>query len=768
MSHEFQYTSAEQTLQPGLKGFGPVVASRGIPATLQEKLVVLSAYRHLYAGQDPKSKLNPVIHSHLIILASGKTYHVLSRVTDAGFDYSHRSNKFAHHVALEAAERTSAGPAAALAAPGFMDTSFSGSPLWLDQGRRLPPGEIKPAICRAWHAVTGDAGWGGVLAESALQDNSPTVIVVYRAGVNVLPLVAEALALLPNERRWQVTFSTFYQKLPPGVHCQWRFMPVEDAETKVAVKALNVRVIDLTRKLDKPIPSPWVEAARTGHRPVTSPKGGNKNAPLQLATDKTTAARATGPAANLGGLELAPLANNDLINWDALPVATALPVAIPERTTGRGWWIGGIAAGVVVLIAAAYVAIHALRESSETIVAAPIQPVSRPVTSVPPATPPPNAAPSKAVPAPTTVAKVESPPPKDNSPAPAVTTPIVVAPQTPPVEKTTETKPAPVGDNPPSAPMTASTTVDPFVPLRQVRAQSLGLSLPPAPVAGGVAAPGDSAAWTDLIELPEVDGAKLELQLHAPSGVNVRFGLEASSPAASERSWLVLRLTGSPAGDDELGRLQLKDSRLQFAWSQVTSGMQSQLLGRCWLTMTYGSLREKVRLQAPTPLAERTIAWNSAEFDLAKSQPWNAQQRLVLDLVGQRLPGDAPDERSIVIGPGERRALVVRLTPDGSVTIEAAIRAASRAPCELSIDYTLLCTVVHGEGVKTVERHLFKPEALRAAETLAERSVEDLTSADSAELNIWRQRLSQYALTRKWLNSAASADIQIRGRLFRR
>ncbi len=54
MSHELQYTSAEQTLQTGLKGFGPVVVSRGLPATLQEKLVVLSAYRHLFLRQDQK------------------------------------------------------------------------------------------------------------------------------------------------------------------------------------------------------------------------------------------------------------------------------------------------------------------------------------------------------------------------------------------------------------------------------------------------------------------------------------------------------------------------------------------------------------------------------------------------------------------------------------------------------------------------------------------------------------------------------------------
>ncbi len=523
MSHELQYTSAEQTLQPGLKGFGPVVVSRGLPATLQEKLVVLSAYRHLFSGQDPKAKLNPVNYSHLIIPASGKTFHVLSRVADAGLDYSHRTNKFAHHVAVDVSERPPSGPAAILGAVGFMSAKFSGTPQWLDQGRRLPQLEVKPAVCRAWQAVTSDAGWGGVLAETALAENAQPVIVVYRLGLDVLPLVAEAIALLPLEKRWQVTFSTFYQKLPPGVACQWRFMPVEDAETKAAVKALNVKVIDLTRKLDKPVPSPWVEAARTGHRPVPTTARGAKDAALGLAPDKVGGARAGGPAANLSSVQLDSLANDDLFNFDNLPVATPLLVVTPVRRTNRAWMVG-LAAGVLIVIVAAFFAMQMLRDTPETIAAAPAVPA--PPRAIPPQAPvePVVVPPSIKPPAKMTAAVDVTPPSPalPDSPQPPTKS---VSVERPPRE-TTDTTPPPVEQTP----------VDPFVVLRQVRAQSLGLPLTPAPLDGSVNTDTSEPQWIELVELPRVDRAKFDLHLTVPSGTTAKFILEPPAAAGPERT----------------------------------------------------------------------------------------------------------------------------------------------------------------------------------------------------------------------------------------
>jgi hypothetical protein len=758
MSHEFQYTSAERTLQPGLKGFGPVVVSRGIPATLQEKLVVLSAYRHLFSGQDAKAKLNPVNYAHLIVPASGKTFHVLSRVSDAGFDYSRRSNKFAHHVAVDVDERPIAGPAAVLAAAGFMATGFSGEPIWLDQGRRLPKLEGKAAICRAWQAVTGDAGWGGVLAQTALQDSTAPVIVVYRLGTDVLPLIAESLALLPPERRWQVTFSTFYTKLPPGVNCLWRCMPAEDPETATALKALNVRVIDLTKKLDKPVPSPWVEAARTGHPPVAK-AASPKDRPLTLVAEQGTKALAgKGATVDVNSLQLGPLGSVDLIDFDnlpSIPMAQAIDPAEYRDSSRRWWLVGGMAAGLAILVSAGVLVANAARSRPTTVAAT--TPTLPAKATAQPSPEPPKATVKPAVEAPDEqgITKVDAAPLKTSS-------------KTPPAE---DTATVPTQPTQPVAvtPVVESPPVDSFAMLRRSKAESLGLplSLPPTDRLANTS--GDEAEWTTLVELPKVNLTKLELTLEVPPGVAAKFELEPLPASGRERSWSVVRLTGSPAGDDQLGTLRVAQEQLQFRWSRVTPGMQPQLLGRARLSVQIGEMRESIRMQIPQPLADQFANWESNSLDFPKSIPWSAQQRTLVTL-NTPPGGSATANSQVAIAPGERRVLSVPIRNDGAASIEVAVRATSRAPCTLTIDYTLLTTVTVADGSSVVERHLLKPEVLLAAETLARRKIEELLQADKTdkELIVWRQRLTQYEQLKNWRTSSAASNLRLRCRMFRR
>ena len=80
----------------------------------------------------------------------------------------------------------------------------------------MPSSESKPRVCRTWQQLTGDAGWGGVLAETAAGPSSRQAVLVFQPGMDMLPLLAESLALLPAELRWRVSFSTYFTKLPPG------------------------------------------------------------------------------------------------------------------------------------------------------------------------------------------------------------------------------------------------------------------------------------------------------------------------------------------------------------------------------------------------------------------------------------------------------------------------------------------------------------------------------------------------------------------------
>jgi hypothetical protein len=262
MSHELFYTSAPKGLQPGSRGFCTVAATRGMPGALLEKLEALSGYRPLFPPHDAKAALNPVVHAHLRINAGAKTYHVLSRIGTAGLDYTERTNKFAHHVVLEGNDLPPAGPAWLLSQPGFMETQWDGEVKYLPAGRIPPKGNAVPAVCRTWGEVTGDPGWGGVVAEAFQHDPNRLVYLLFEPGMDPLPLVAEALALLPAEQCWEATFSTYFTGLPQGTQCVWRCVPRGSTEAKAARKFPNALILDLGVNLGQARGSAFVARAR--------------------------------------------------------------------------------------------------------------------------------------------------------------------------------------------------------------------------------------------------------------------------------------------------------------------------------------------------------------------------------------------------------------------------------------------------------------------------------------------------------------------------
>lgn len=130
--------------------------------------------------------------------------------------------------------------------------------------RAVPVGDRPPAVCHAWKAATGDAGWAGVLAEAFLADPSRPAYLIVPAGLDMRPLYEEAIALLPADRRWGVTFSTSYTSLPQTVTCSWRAVIAgskEEHESKRFVQALR---LNLSEELVPASGGALVESARTG------------------------------------------------------------------------------------------------------------------------------------------------------------------------------------------------------------------------------------------------------------------------------------------------------------------------------------------------------------------------------------------------------------------------------------------------------------------------------------------------------------------------
>jgi hypothetical protein len=266
MSHELHYTSAPRGLKPGSRGFATVAATRNLPERLAERLESLSGYQAVYPPGDPSEILNPVVLSHVRLSFGGRMLHVLSRNGPAGLDYSGRPNKYAHHVVLEPEELPEGGPAWLLSQPDFLEAVWTGEPRTLTEGRAPPVGDRPAGVARAWQALTGDAGWAGVVAESFLADPRRPVFLVFQAGVDVLPLFAEAIALLPASRRWDVELSTYFTTLPQGITCAWRAVLEDSPEAKSARRLPGALVLDLSRPAGCALEGPLVHLARTGER----------------------------------------------------------------------------------------------------------------------------------------------------------------------------------------------------------------------------------------------------------------------------------------------------------------------------------------------------------------------------------------------------------------------------------------------------------------------------------------------------------------------
>ena len=261
MSFEIVYTSSQRGLNAGARGFCTVAATTGIPRLLQEKLESLSGYQHLHT---PGSKKNAVNFCCQAVRVQQETWIVLSRVADAGTDFSGRSNKIAHHLALSLSEvrSTNCPPTALLADENFWYTKWTREPEWLPVDRMPTPVLSGGIPCNNWKKTFGDAGWAGIVARS-VENDFESVFAIVPEGCNALGLVNESLQQLPSKMHWKVSFSTYFTR-SSGADCHWRFLRdgMEEA-TKVRNSPVGV-VIDSNSRIDPQDEDSYVIAARSG------------------------------------------------------------------------------------------------------------------------------------------------------------------------------------------------------------------------------------------------------------------------------------------------------------------------------------------------------------------------------------------------------------------------------------------------------------------------------------------------------------------------
>lgn len=262
MSTELLYTSASQGLRHGSRGFCTVLTTAGMPINVISKLEAISSYRHLFAPDSHRASENPTAFAHQRLNLGGHSTSVISRVAAYGTDYTGRTNKLAHHVAVDSGEMPAAGPAWLIRQPSFLRREWLGQCETPSTGPVVPQGDQQPRICTTWKTIAGDSGWGGVVAEAIVSPGRDPLWVIYPLQYQdrLLELIDESISLLSPTQRWRATFSTYAANIPPDVDCKIRFVPVGSEEARFA--GSQDKAIDLTKHQSITAASQWVQRAR--------------------------------------------------------------------------------------------------------------------------------------------------------------------------------------------------------------------------------------------------------------------------------------------------------------------------------------------------------------------------------------------------------------------------------------------------------------------------------------------------------------------------
>jgi hypothetical protein len=295
MAWQLIYTSAPRTLTAGQSGYGTVARSAEMRDALVQRLEQLSYYSH-WTIPGETSTPHPVICAYRVIDVRGSKYHLLSRIQDAGLDFTKRTNHLAHHLVFEPHELDNLpSPTIIFQRWDRWCLEWQGDPRWLDAQdwgnlARLP--RFAPGVAHRWLEMAGDAGAAARLLEPTV---GPSCNLVVDAGgeKTLVELLGESLRLLDPEGRsparcWQRTFTNCLQSEDQITDFQWRGVCVGSPAWQTAQR--NALPLSDPRTLTAPN-TPLAELARQGSIPVIAIPS-TRSAPRQnRVLDTLTAAR---------------------------------------------------------------------------------------------------------------------------------------------------------------------------------------------------------------------------------------------------------------------------------------------------------------------------------------------------------------------------------------------------------------------------------------------------------------------------------------------
>ena len=220
MASQLVYTSAAKLLDAGRSGFGTVARSKAISPLVVSAIERVSQFANL-RGTDRAR----MIYVHRRIIAGNHRCHVLSRICDAGADYTGRTNHIAHHLILSPDEVAHA--AAAGVTPADILRQFAWRDRWDEAARFFTPDEDVPlegfsplgrqSARAAWTRLTGQPAHARLLA----WEGAPrTGVLLVPRGTEPLALLAEALGEFGSQA-WCRTFTTALESTDEMSDLDW-------------------------------------------------------------------------------------------------------------------------------------------------------------------------------------------------------------------------------------------------------------------------------------------------------------------------------------------------------------------------------------------------------------------------------------------------------------------------------------------------------------------------------------------------------------------
>ena len=211
MAQQLIFTSTPQGLEPGRTGYCTVARHKDLRHRLVRELERLSVYDF---GQQQGGNRVTISIFRKIILGSEEFY-VLTKICDAGLDYTNRTNYLAHHLVLDGFEiATCPSPAEIFLNWKGWKSKWDEGPRYLSPGEEITLSGYKSSglvPCKNWLSFTNDPGNAASLVSPGLVkpivlENGPN------QGEHLLQLFAESSALLKiSLDAWDYSFTTFLQ-----------------------------------------------------------------------------------------------------------------------------------------------------------------------------------------------------------------------------------------------------------------------------------------------------------------------------------------------------------------------------------------------------------------------------------------------------------------------------------------------------------------------------------------------------------------------------